>query len=53
MRRNCDASGFIGHGPWPAHAAELFGDRESRLQSVLVKAEPEIGAAEPDIADAL
>src|SRR5687768_7107962 len=39
--------------PGPAHAAELLGDGEARLQAVLVEAGAEVGAAEPGAAPTL
>jgi hypothetical protein len=48
-----DAAAFVLDRPGTAHAADSLGDRQTRLQPVLVEARSEPGAGEPGVVDAL
>ena len=52
-RGEVDAAGFILDLPGSPIAAELFGGRQPRLNSVFMKSRPGIGSAEPGAASAL
>ncbi len=45
-----DAAAFVLDRPRATNAAELFGDRQAGLQSILMEAGAEVGAAEPHAA---
>ena len=48
-----DSAIFARYGPGTPHVTELLGDRQTGLQSILMKAKAEVTAAKPCISTAL